>query len=1003
MTEIIPIADLPVVIPGATDHVLGTQLGDARQFPVAQLPITAAVTEALASVDARMDAVETAQIADMIGYTTKALMDADLAHPVNTLALVTNDATAANNQTYIKLGASGAGSWQAAVDRISSVSTRVATIEAETVPGVSYGFGSRTAVTNALETIVQDVTSPLASPHDLVFIGWGERFSPSGVTFNAIRLKKISQTAALTSSQWRQLFLVIRTGANSHLAAAPIVAVASVYVNTGKSPLLDVSFVLKDPITGALKSLNNASFSGGEYFIGVYAKNSVGGWASCGEPRGTVANELVANQSYYITSVATDPTAQTWTAASAGSNFAQGFQHLNMTTPVETLAFSPTAGLKLDMGDSTRLDVVEPKLAYVVNATSVVTAAATSVNLDVTSYSGFARDTPFFGWGERYTPPGVSFNALRIKAIARTATAVEANKWAQLKVIVRAGGSNTHLAGTVVAVGSAWVSREADALTDVTFLLKDPTTGAVKTLTDADLSTEYFIAVCAYNTAGIQATCGEPRGTMSNQLVVAQSYYCAAANTDPTLAAWTLASAGSNFAQGFQHLLLTTPVESVSYVGTQAFSSGLPVSIPAPEVDTPAYVFGLQGQETNLYFDNICLDDAATYRVNVDSSITLGGQQQAERWTWIPAAGASSGTLTVQFLDKRSGTLLSTNVIQQRAAATAAGSGLTKKCIVIGDSLVAAGTITQTMLNTSAGDVMHATMLGTQGTAPNQHEGRGGWTISDYSTAGRTFYSFTVSGVTTDPIINSTQYTNNGNTYQVQTVSLSGSPGSRSGTIICSIVSGGAPTASGTLTKSNAATGDATIAFSASATAAGNPFWISGALNVPQYLTDNAIASPDWFFIALGINDVFNQTTDAGAVSAAASAFANLDLLIASCKACSGPPKVAIVIPPPPSASQDAFGANYACGQTRARYRRNILIWGRELVTKYAGQEGSGTYIVPSNVCLDVVNNMQTAASAPANSRSAVNVVRQSNGVHPATSGYQQIGDAWWAFLKFYA
>ncbi len=39
-------------------------------------------------------------------------MDADLAHPANSLANVTNDGTAANNTSYIKLGASGAGSWQ---------------------------------------------------------------------------------------------------------------------------------------------------------------------------------------------------------------------------------------------------------------------------------------------------------------------------------------------------------------------------------------------------------------------------------------------------------------------------------------------------------------------------------------------------------------------------------------------------------------------------------------------------------------------------------------------------------------------------------------------------------------------------------------------------------------------------------------------------------------------------------------------------------------------------
>lgn len=43
--------------------------------------------------------------------TTKALLDADLAHAANTVALVYADATAANNDLYVKSGASGAGSW----------------------------------------------------------------------------------------------------------------------------------------------------------------------------------------------------------------------------------------------------------------------------------------------------------------------------------------------------------------------------------------------------------------------------------------------------------------------------------------------------------------------------------------------------------------------------------------------------------------------------------------------------------------------------------------------------------------------------------------------------------------------------------------------------------------------------------------------------------------------------------------------------------------------------
>lgn len=47
----------------------------------------------------------------ILGKQTKALLDADLAHAADKIAIVTNDPTASNNGYYIKQGASGAGSW----------------------------------------------------------------------------------------------------------------------------------------------------------------------------------------------------------------------------------------------------------------------------------------------------------------------------------------------------------------------------------------------------------------------------------------------------------------------------------------------------------------------------------------------------------------------------------------------------------------------------------------------------------------------------------------------------------------------------------------------------------------------------------------------------------------------------------------------------------------------------------------------------------------------------
>ena len=58
-----------------------------------------------------------------IGFATKADMDASLAHPDGTLALVTNDANPESNGTYRKTGASGSGSWVQSADRVTGLET----------------------------------------------------------------------------------------------------------------------------------------------------------------------------------------------------------------------------------------------------------------------------------------------------------------------------------------------------------------------------------------------------------------------------------------------------------------------------------------------------------------------------------------------------------------------------------------------------------------------------------------------------------------------------------------------------------------------------------------------------------------------------------------------------------------------------------------------------------------------------------------------------------------
>lgn len=65
-----------------------------------------------ASLGSALASLVQSQTAGTIGFQTVAAMNADLAHPANTIALVTNDTTTTNNTYWIKLGASGSGSWQ---------------------------------------------------------------------------------------------------------------------------------------------------------------------------------------------------------------------------------------------------------------------------------------------------------------------------------------------------------------------------------------------------------------------------------------------------------------------------------------------------------------------------------------------------------------------------------------------------------------------------------------------------------------------------------------------------------------------------------------------------------------------------------------------------------------------------------------------------------------------------------------------------------------------------
>lgn len=625
---------------------------------------------------------------------------------------------------------------------------------------------------------------------------------------------------------------------------------------------------------------------------------------------------------------------------------------------------------------------------YAVMAYDRLVFDSSTTTLDVANSSVNQIFTlPFRGWGSVYSPAGISFNAIQAAYVSRSPSTENSAKWSKVFAIVKGGGSDGNNS-PIIAQGEIAVNPNQDILENLTIMLTDPTSGEPITLDDSVLGSEYFIGIYAGNSEGGAAAMSQVVATQPNDL---GSVYYLTTNREPA-SSWPLSISGGSV--GFRHLLLVNPKMEYSFKPTDQFKADVGGSAPeVPELLSwiPPKVYVTQGVEGSIYLDGLTAGDVGDYFWSFSG--TSHGSLQEERWVVNSTGNINPVTVTIRAHNKETGAVVYEKQTQIQGSAESVGASVTRKVQLIGDSLAATGAITQAMLDNASSDVMGLELVGTRGSGLNRHEGRGGWRTDDYATAGRIYYRFDVTGVVAEPAINSTKYTNNGAEFTVQEVYLTGG----SGYIVCS-VTGGTPAASGTLTRLSGA-GDATIPFSASSAVSGNPFWVGGALNYSAYLSDNGLATPDVVFIALGVNDVFGQSSDLGAKARAAEQFTWLDNLITSIKS-AGVGTVAIVPVIGPSGSQDGFAANYGASRTRWRVKRNNLVWNQELIDKYSGLEASGTYIAPAGLNWDTVNNASRAAAAPVNSRSSVMVERLNNGVHPALSGYQQIGDAMWAFLK---
>ena len=182
-----------------------------------------------------------------------------------------------------------------------------------------------------------------------------------------------------------------------------------------------------------------------------------------------------------------------------------------------------------------------------------------------------------------------------------------------------------------------------------------------------------------------------------------------------------------------------------------------------------------------------------------------------------------------------------------------------------------------------------------------------------------------------------------------------------------------------------------------------NPFYnpSTKTFDAEYYFTNSGIDVPNWFVINLGINDVFGYVDDDKLDEAIETINTMCDSMIESLKTYNSNIKIGVCLTIPPNYSQDAFGKAYNCGQTRNRYKRNNVVWVNNLIEKYDNRESENIYVIPIHTNLDTKYNMglEEITYNKRNSNTYQSPIGN-GGVHPDESGYWQIADAYWYFLK---
>jgi len=354
----------------------------------------------------------------------------------------------------------------------------------------------------------------------------------------------------------------------------------------------------------------------------------------------------------------------------------------------------------------------------------------------------------------------------------------------------------------------------------------------------------------------------------------------------------------------------------------------------------PPVIYASPGVETNVYFDNVVRvinPDNYVFRVICSIPRDQKPSQYKERWAVTPTTAKASDHSFVLEVINQANVVIARQESILRIAPIAAGAGRSVSMLMIGDSLTHNSIYPQRVLDLCQGKSNpKITLIG----------------------------SFRPGGVKLSPEMRHEGY--------------------------------------GGWTAKTFATSFRKVARTGHYKQRGSPFIYKdkdgkGKLNFARYCDEfNQGKGPDVVTIFLGPNDIYRIKRDnvEPSVNAIIKHFETLVNMIHKLRKDTA---IGMVLTLPSAQSQDALSHDGTASQWQYKVCQRLLV--KKLTQRFGGLEKQNIYIIGANLNIDCAHNYPVSESNWS-AHHDEKIIRQNNAVHPAKSGYMQIGDSIYSWLK---